>query len=151
MIINFFSSQTVKANVIFNHRVLLIVSIVFCSFFLSNNILAQTSNGADSTWILKSDNNGVKTYYQPSNCNNNFVFLLKFENSNDSDITATWQQQVSKSENASMVTTVISARQTLNTTCEQSPIIVLQNSSDNQLPISMLEAVDLLVINIQSK
>lgn len=122
----------------------------FLCILLSNSISAQTDTETVGLWQLKNESNGVKTYYQVSNCNNNLVFLLKVENSSINDIKVSWKKEISKSEIENLFSILIPSNKTLITTCEQSPVVNLKKSLDGEFPVSMLEAVNLLVVKIQS-
>lgn len=128
--------------------------ILFLSFCLSTISLASEPNSinllstptADSSWILQSELNGVKAYYQIATCENEQVVFLKLVNTNNSNVTVSWDDKI-------LFTGETSARKVKTTVSKQTLIsgeTLFSTCTDQSNPLLISKPTESPIVNIES-
>lgn len=131
-----------------------LLGILFLSICLSTHSLANEPNSikslstksADSTWILQSELNGVKAFYQITICESEQIVFLKLVNTNNSSVTVSWEDQL-------LFTGETSARKVKTTASKQvlnSGETLFNSCTDKSNPVLISKPTESPIINIEA-
>ena len=155
-----FYKKALNSNLkkLISRNFLLTISLFLISFFTINNTYGQSNED----WTLHSELNGVEVFYSFSECGSDEidlsnptvintkenVLVLKFVNKNNNTVNVSWSAQLLNSGATSEFNTSISQASEQITNCENSPKIELSSSANDHKPNSVLNAIELLHIEV---
>ena len=140
---------------------------LFAFLILLLAIIPVSLNGQNpDAWVLHSENQGVKIYYQISGSDEAFdpldptglqkategsapsILLLKLVNNNPFKVKAEWFKELKKENDGSIISLELQALESRTTDNENSPRVLLSVGPDDGLPVSVVESIELLNIEI---